>query len=751
MGWFVEQVKYRKQLDDENFSDAFIDVASSIIGRRLSSSIEDNEVVKSAIYEVLKYYQYEVKSLDIPESLTLVEDKLDYCLKPYGVMYRGVILDENWYKSSFGPLIGCLKDKTVIALIPRKLHGYKYYDYSTNKYVNVNRKNIKNIEKEAICFYYPLPSKKLTIKDLLIYMFSILTTSDIILYLASMLVATLLGMISPVVTKILFSTVVESESIRLLISISVFMICNSLCILLFDIYKSLIAERIGTKEDVLVQAAVMNRIISLSPKFFRDYSSGELSSRSSYVQQLCSVLFNTIVTTGITSLFSLIYIGQIFAFAPSLVVPSLLVTFISLLVSLITTFIQMKVTKETMLLSTKESGMSYAMVTGIQKIKLAGAEKRMFSRWAKLYAKGAMLINNPPRLVKYSTVINSAIALLSNIVLYYIAIKSKVSVADYYAFNASFGMVSGAFSALASIAITIADIKPTLEMAKPILEAEPEIAKDKEIVTSITGNIELSNVSFRYEDDSPYIIDDLSLKIKSGEYIAVVGATGCGKSTLLRLLLGFEKPNKGSVYYDQKDLSRIDMQSLRRKIGVVMQDGKLFTGDIYSNIVISAPTLTLDDAWEAARIASLDEDIEQMPMGMFTLISEGQGGISGGQKQRLMIARAVASKPRILMFDEATSALDNITQKKVSEAIDKLRCTRVVIAHRLSTIRHCDRIIVLDKGKIVEDGTYDELIANNKFFAQLVARQRLDVENDWRREDAALWRLPFKGKKLYFE
>ncbi|MBQ0035779.1 MAG: ATP-binding cassette domain-containing protein, partial [Firmicutes bacterium] len=190
----------------------------------------------------------------------------------------------------------------------------------------------------------------------------------------------------------------------------------------------------------------------------------------------------------------------------------------------------------------------------------------------------------------------------------------------------------------------------------------------------------------------------------------------------------FEKPTKGIVYYDQRDINRIDLQSLRRKIGVVMQDGKLFTGDIYSNIVISAPQLTLEEAWEAAKIASLDEDINQMPMGMFTLISEGQGGISGGQKQRLMIARAVASKPKILMFDEATSALDNITQRNVSEAIDKLKCTRIVIAHRLSTIKHCDRIVVLNEGKIVEDGKYDELIAKDGFFAKLVARQRLDYD-----------------------
>lgn len=265
-------------------------------------------------------------------------------------------------------------------------------------------------------------------------------------------------------------------------------------------------------------------------------------------------------------------------------------------------------------------------------------------------------------------------------------------------------------------------------MAKPVLEAVPEIAEGKQVLTRISGGIELNNVSFRYSEHMPLVLDNLSLKIRPGQYVAVVGTTGCGKTTLMRLLLGFEKPQKGAVYFDGKDISTVDLKSLRQKIGVVLQDGKLFSGDIYSNITISAPHLSMDEAWEAAELAGIAEDIRNMPMGMFTMISEGSGGVSGGQRQRLMIARAVAPKPRILMFDEATSALDNLTQKKVSESLDKLKCTRIVIAHRLSTIKQCDRIIVLDKGKVVEDGKYEELIALNGFFAELVAKQRLDYE-----------------------
>ena len=285
----------------------------------------------------------------------------------------------------------------------------------------------------------------------------------------------------------------------------------------------------------------------------------------------------------------------------------------------------------------------------------------------------------------------------------------------------------GAFTALTGVALNLAQIKPILDMAEPILEAEPESSERKAMVSRLSGGIELVNVRFRYNETMPYVVDGMSLKIKAGEYLAIVGASGCGKSTLLRLLMGFETPEKGAIYYDGRDMRNLDLRSLRRKIGSVTQDGTLFPGDIYSNIVISAPHLTLDEAWEAAELAGMAETIRAMPMGMHTIVSEGQGGISGGQKQRLMIARAVAPRPKILMFDEATSALDNVTQKQVSDALAGLKCTRIVVAHRLSTIRHCDRILVLDKGRIVEDGTYDELISRDGFFADLVSRQRLDT------------------------
>ena len=386
----------------------------------------------------------------------------------------------------------------------------------------------------------------------------------------------------------------------------------------------------------------------------------------------------------------------------------------------------MRITERQMNEAGKESGMVYALINGVAKIKNAGAEKRAFAKWSRQYVNAAEYLYKPPMFLKLNGTIITAISLVGTIVIYYTAIHFGITMADYMAFNSAYGMVSGAFASLAGIVITVSRIQPILKMVTPILETEPEIDTKRQVVTRLRGSIELNNVSFRYQKTMPNVLDNLSLKIRPGQYVAIVGKTGCGKSTLIRILLGFEKPQKGAVYYDGKDINSMDVKSLRQKIGVVMQNGKLFQGDIYSNITISAPQLTLEQAWEAAEMAGMADDIRQMPMGMHTIISEGHGGISGGQRQRLLIARAIAPKPRILMFDEATSALDNITQKQVSESLERLKCTRIVIAHRLSTIRHCDRIVVLDQGKIVEDGTYEELLERKGHFAELVERQQVD-------------------------
>ena len=727
MGHFENQIEERREAEQQLLEDSFVKIAGIVMGRKSAEKLGDERIItKTAIDEILKFYHY--KPVEIPDSVKRPAEQLKYCLRPYGLMSRTIELEEGWYRDAFGPVLAFTKeDNMPVALLPDHIIGYRFKDPVTGKIRKLNRSTSALFDKEALCFYRPLPQKKLTIPDLLIYMKDCISVSDLVMIVAATASISLVGLLMPRITRFLTGPVLNSGRQNILIPIAIAMICIAFSSQLISSIRGLIQGRLDIKTSLGVQASMMMRLMALPANFFRKYSPGELKSRSSSVNNLCSLMMSMILNTGLTSLTSLVYVGQIFNFAPALVIPSLIIVVVTVVFSIVSTLMQIKINRKMMECTAKESGLSYGLITGVQKIRLSGSEKRVFAKWMNVYSEGAELTYNPPLFIKLNPVISTAISLAGNIVLYYMAMKSNVDPSSYYAFTSAYGMLMGAFMSVSGIALSAAQIQPILEMAEPFLKTEPETSQDKEIVTKINGSIELNHVSFRYTDETPYVINDISLRIKSGEYVAIVGSTGCGKSTLVRLLLGFEKPEKGAIYYDGKDMAGLDLPSLRQKIGTVMQDAGLFQGDIYSNIVISAPQLTVDDAWNAAEKAGIADDIRAMPMGMNTMISEGQGGISGGQRQRLMIARAIAPKPKLLIFDEATSALDNKTQKQVSEALDAMGCTRIVIAHRLSTIKHCDRILVLEGGKITEEGTYNELIEKDGFFAELVKRQRTDA------------------------
>ena len=727
MGWFDEQIRLRKLNDEEMFEDSFLDMAGAVMGGKLQASLENSRVkTKNAIDTILR--SFHVRTREIPGEVTELEDQLDYLLDPQGIMRRVVRLPAGWYKDAAGSFLMIYKEGQIpVAVMPGLIGGYEFTDPLTLKKRRVNNETQKLFEEEAIFFYKPFPQRKIGIKDILVYMAMSRSVTDYALIFITGAIITAIGALTPMFNKLAYGKVLSSGQMPMLYGLMFFMISAAIGNVLFSTVSNLITQAVQTKQTVAIEAAVMMRVLSLPASFFRRFSAGELYNRTQSFTDLCKLLASAVLSTGLTSVFSLVYITQIFHYTPALVVPSLVITLITVVFSIVSTLINTQVSRESMKLAAQESGMNYAMITGIQKIKLAGAEKRAFARWGRLYAKEAQYLYNPPIVIKMNSVISTAIGLIGTVVMYSAAISSGVTFDNYVAFTSSYGYISGAFMQLSSVALLIAGIRPTLEMVSPILKEAPETAEKKQTVTTLGGNIELSHVCFRYADNMPDVLDDLSIKIRSGEYVAIVGETGCGKSTLIRILLGFEKPRKGAVIYDGRDINSLDLRSLRRHIGVVIQNGKLMMGSIFENITISAPWLGMDDAWEAAEAAGIARDIREMPMGMQTMISEGQGGISGGQKQRLLIARALAPKPKVLMFDEATSALDNLTQKKVTEAITSYNCTRIVIAHRLSTIQSCDRILLLRNGKITEDGTYDELIERQGFFAELVERQRLDT------------------------
>ena len=726
MGWFDEQIRQRKENEEAVLSEAICNIVGAVSGEKVFFNINDKrKTLVNSIDEILKFYH--LKSRDLPDAINGTEDQLEYLLRPHGIMRRRVELKKGWHKEAIAPMLATRKDNGgVVALIPYKNRGYVFNDAESGKQCKVTQQNEEIFENEAICFYKPFPKDCISKKDLAGYILKTIPKTDFVYFAFISFAAVLIGLIVPAIYKLLLETVVYQSNIEPLLAASVFLISVTIGAGIFSAVKRLMVAKIKNEMKLSVEAAIMMRILSLPASFFKKHSSGELSNRVQSVETVCETLADSVINSGITALFSLMFIFQIYIFAPSLFDISICIMISHMVFSVICGILQTKVKRKQVEYSDKEQGISYALISGIQKIKLAGAEKRAFSKWANAYAKTASAMYNPPFILKAKNAVSAAIALVGGICIYYVAAKNNVGVADYYAFNSAYAIASVAFFSFIEIAVAAAEIKSKIEDINLFFESEPEISSEKQVLTKISGGIELCNVSFRYADEMPDVIDNISLKISPGQYVAIVGKTGCGKSTLMRLMLGLEKARKGVIYYDNKDIEKIDLKSLRQKIGVVMQDGKLFHGDIFSNITIASPNISAEKVWEAAEIAGIADDIKKMPMGIKTIVSEGSRGISGGQKQRILIARAIVTNPKILMLDEATSALDNVTQKKIADSLEGLNCTRIVIAHRLSTIKQCNRIIVLDKGKIAEDGTYDELMQKNGLFAELVSRQKIE-------------------------
>ncbi len=723
--WFDEQLRERMRKDRDRFDMAFCSLASVIMGDRFGERFQnDRQRVKNAVDEVLRYFLIPLTT--VPDTAEDLDAYLDFALRPTGVMKRRVRLTGAWYRDAIGPMLGSLKSGEVIALLPLPFSGYEYIDPFTGERQRVTRARAELMDDDAYCFYRPFPASRMGIGDLLKYMAAALSAGDMALYTGVSLLVTLFGLLTPAVNRLLFGTVIPSGNQSYLLPTLGMLVAFAIGTAMLSTTRNFLSRRITTRIQLAVEPAAMARMLLLPATFFKQYSSGELASRLAALSNLCDQLVNAVTGTLLSAILSLIYLFQIGSFAGALVGPAMLLVLAQVLLNMLAAWAGLKHERASMAVGAKLGGLVFALFSGIQKIKLTGSEKRGFAKWAELYQKQAKMTYAPPRILRYVSVTNMALTLVGTLAFYYIAVQNKVSVSDYMAFSVSYGMIGAALLSLTTLTTTFASVKPQLEMAEPILAAVPETDEGKTVLDNVSGAIELSHVSFRYDENGPDLLSDVSLKIKPHEYVAIVGRTGCGKSTLMRLMMGFENPRKGAIYYDNIDLSRIDLRSLRRRIGVVIQNGKLFAGDIFSNIAIANPALTLSDAWEIARLSGLDQDISDMPMGMYTVITEGGGGLSGGQRQRLMIARALAAKPRILMLDEATSALDNITQKQVADSLAALKCTRVVIAHRLSTIRECDRIIVLDGGRIVESGTFEELLGQRGAFYELASRQLLE-------------------------
>jgi NHLM bacteriocin system ABC transporter ATP-binding protein len=661
-----------------------------------------------------------------------VQDPLDAIARASQIRIRRIQLTDKWWKQDSGPMLGyTIEDQCPVALLPVSANRYEIFHPLKRKRTSVDAKSAATLATTGYVFYRPLPDKILTTLDLLSFAMRGHLKGFVSIFIIGVIVA-LLGMLVPQATAILIDHAIPDANRGLLLQIALGLTAATIGEALFQLTQGLTIMRLETFADTSTQAAVWDRLLKLKASFFREYSVGDLESRVQAISEVHQKLSSTVLKTLFGSLFSLLNLGLLFYYSASLALIATVIAFANVTITIIFGVLSLRKIRPLLELEGNLFGIMVQLINGVAKLRVAGAEARAFGYWGSQYSRQLKLMLSSQALEDNLLAINKFMPTLTSCILFWFAatslqqsqLQGGLSTGTFLAFNAAFGIFISGATSLSTTVIDILEVVPLWKRVQPILTAEPEVNSNKADPGRLSGRVVVDHVIFRYRNDGPPTLNNVSLRAEPGEFIALVGTSGSGKSTLFRLLLGFDAPESGGIYYDGQDLSGLDISAVRRQLGVVLQNSRLMSASIFENIAGNTQ-VTMDEAWEAAYMAGFAEDIEAMPMGMHTVISEGGSNLSGGQRQRLLIAKALVLKPRILLFDEATSALDNKTQAIVSESLDRLNVTRIVIAHRLSTIRNADCIYVLHGGRVIQQGSFQQLANQEGLFAQLMARQRL--------------------------
>ena len=648
-----------------------------------------------------------------------------------GLRYRRVVLKGKWWTNSTDPLLVFREsDHGPMAIIPT--HGtrssYRLYDPADGRNVPLTSELAMSLHAFAYTFYPPLPTGKLSLWDLMKFALQH-TFSEVWTVVSMGAWGGLLALVIPVATGVIFDSIIPNAQRTQLLQITGILAALTVATAAFTLSRNLAMLRLEGKMGAALQAAVWDRLLRLPVPFFRRFTSGDLADRSLGINQILRTLAGSVISSILSGVFSIFSFLLLFYYSWKLALVASVVVLVSFVVSAIGLYLQVKYQREMFHMRGRISGMVLGFVDNIGRLRVSGAEPRAFAAWAQEFARQKRRAVRGRTISNALAVFNSAFPVIGMAVIFGFSVPlisqpllRGLTTGTFLAFLAAFIQFQGSSLQLINAAQSALGIIPMYERAVPILETLPEVSEGNRHPGELQGNIEISHVHFRYHPDTPLVLRDVSLSVKPGEFVAIVGPSGSGKSSLFRLLLGFEKPEAGAIYYDAQDLAGLDVQVVRQQVGAVIQNARLASGSILENILGSAP-LTVDDAWEAARLAGLAQDISEMPMGMHTIVSEGGGNLSGGQRQRLLIARALVRRPRLFLFDEATSALDNRTQALVSRSLETLQSTRLVIAHRLSSIVNANRIYVMEKGVLVESGSYNELVNQSGLFRELAKRQ----------------------------
>jgi ATP-binding cassette subfamily C protein len=725
------KLSYRKQKKSYyNSFDILSDSLKNKNEKKLSISNTDNidDNLFKACKVTAEYLKIKIKVPFYLEKGYDVENPLEEIAFASHFRIRQVILERGWHRNATVPYIAYLKDTdNPVALIPA-FTGYNIYDPVKNTISKVSKKKADKIDTQR-CYiiYRGLPSENVTTKSLFKFCLSGIHKADLLGMIVLGIAGGLLSAVSPLIISWIFDSVISEANQTLLKELAGILISITCVQFIFELVRSYAVMRMENFFEMDIQSSLWDRILSLPTTFFKRYSPGELAEKIDGVSQIREIISGRVINQILSSVFGVFYIVVMFSISADLALISLAVIILITIVSVFLSLGEIKYYKQSVNASAELSGKMISWLNGITKIRTSNAESRIYNIWAEKFTHIRELDINRTKIHNASQIFCSVASVLVSMCMYFYIIKNnnnfQLESGMFVAFNTALMVVLSNFISLTETITELNSILPLYNNIKPAFETEPEYDDTNENIGEINGNIEISHVSFRYSKDTPLILKDISFNIKQGEHIALVGTSGSGKSTMLRVILGFEKPESGQIYFDGKDISQFDIRSIRKQLGVVLQSGQLLPGSIFDNVVGSNNSLNVEDVERALKMAGFLDEVNEMPMGIHTMVSEDFKSISGGQKQRILIARALVSNPKILFFDEATSALDNKTQKIVSDSINKLNITRITIAHRLSTITECDRIIVLDKGKIAEEGTYDELVKNKGIFFDMVQRQ----------------------------
>lgn len=646
-----------------------------------------------------------------------------------GLRSRRVLLEPGWEHRDMQAMLGFSKDDgRPLAILPRGGKDPEVFD-------PVRRETVRGpaalamLADAAYVFTAPLPFRALGWAALSRYTLR-RGWRDLLALVGTAIAGGLLGMAVPIASSYLIDTVIPGHDRSHLVQVGIILIVLGLATFTMSYIGGIAFSRFQARAGPALQAAIIDRLLRLPVGFFRNHSAGDLALRASAVTQIDQLVSGSAVQALLGSIFAVFSFALMMYYDWRLGLWAALMTALYSIASLACVWLQLRHERGLARLDGQLQSMALQLVTGIGKLRLSASEDRAFARWAGLFARCRLLSTKAARYANLQAVLGALFGLVPLLVFFLILGHYRepdqhhmLAIGGLAAFLSAFGNFNGSVTQMTQTLVSLLAVQPLLERAMPIMAATPEISDEKDDPGVLSGAIEFSRISFRYSDDGPLVLDDVSLSARAGEFVAIVGASGCGKSTLIRLLLGFEQPESGQVLLDGKDLGELDVLAVRRQMGVVLQNSRPMPGSLHENIV-GVSDAGIEQAWEAARMAGLAEDIQRMPMGMHTMVAEG-GSLSGGQMQRLMIAQAVVGRPRILVMDEATSALDNRVQAVITDSLERLSVTRIVVAHRLSTVVKANRIYVMDAGRVVEEGNFEQLMQRNGHFARLAAAQML--------------------------